>query len=286
MAIVLAVLTSLFIGLGETISSRETRSTRAVEITVVYFASGLVLVALALSSSIPLAWDHTAAKSQRNTADVGYGALSGLFNGFALLLLYLAYTESSVGIALPVTAMVSVVAPVVVDLVVRQSSAGGLLVAGVVIGTLSLGLTSFSPDLRGHILKGVLLAIGAGLCYGAMLILLAETRSESGLWPVLPQRVVSLAVAVSMARSTGPRALPVRQARRLPAMAGVFGAAGLITFALAAQRGSLSAVSVVGSQYAAVAIVAGYFFDGLRVWWWQVAGLVGTIVGVAFIIIG
>ncbi len=277
-AIALAALTSLLIGLGETVSARETRSTRAVEITVAYFASGLVLVTLGLAAGvIPSEW---------NRADVTYGALSGLFNGFALILLYLAYTESSVGIALPITGMVSVVAPVAVDLAINGSAVSGFLIVGVVIGTLSLGLTSFSPDLKGKILKGVVLATGSGLCYGAMLILLAETSSESGLWPVLPQRMASLVVAVSMARLTGPRALPTRGARRLPVIAGLFGSAGLITFALAAQRGSLSAVSVVGSQYAAVAIVAGYLIDGTSVRWWQVVGLTGTIIGVALIIFG
>ncbi len=277
-AIALAALTSLLIGLGETVSARETRATRAVEITVAYFASGLVLVALGLMTGvIPSTWDE---------ADVAYGAVSGLFNGFALILLYLAYTESSVGIALPITGMVSVVAPVAVDLAINGSAVSSLLIAGVVIGTLSLGLTSFSPDLKGKILKGVALAAGSGFCYGAMLILLAETSSESGLWPVLPQRMVSLIVAVTMARLTGSRALPIRGARRLPATAGLFGSAGLITFALAAQRGSLSAVSVVGSQYAAVAIVAGYLLEGTKVRWWQVVGLVGTIVGLTLIIIG
>ncbi len=278
MAIALAALTSLFIGLGETVSGRETRSTRAVEITVAYFASGLVLVIFGLAAGlIPSTWDQ---------ADVVYGALSGLFNGFALILLYLAYTESSVGIALPITGMVSVVAPVAVDLAINGSVVSGLLIVGVVVGILSLGLTSFSPDLKGEILKGVMLATGSGLCYGAMLILLAETSSASGLWPVLPQRLVSLIVAISMARLTGQRALPVRGARRLPATAGLFGSAGLITFALAAQRGSLSAVSVVGSQYAAVAIVAGYLIDGTRVRWWQGVGLLGTIIGLTFIIVG
>lgn len=64
-----------------------------------------------------------------------------------------------------------------------------------------------------------------------MLILLAETSSESGLWPVLPQRMVSLSVAVVVARLTGPR-------------------------------------------------------DGTTVRWWQVVGLIGTIVGVSLILFG
>ncbi len=278
MAIVLAAFCSLFIGLGEIISARQTTSTRPAEITVGYFAGGLLLTIAALASGV--------LPSVFLPNDLVYGALSGLFNGFALVLLYSAYSVSSVGVALPTTGMVSIVVPVVVDLAFKGTQPSGALVVGAIIGTGSLGLTSFSPDLGGRVIRGAMLAVGSGLCYGAMLILLAETTTESGLWPVLPQRVVSLGVAVGVARSSGPRAWPPSGTRLPPALAGAFGALGLIVFALAAQRGSLSVVSVVGSQYAAVAIIGGLMLGGPKVWWWQVVGLVGSAVGVSLVIIG
>lgn len=278
MAIVLAALTSLFIGAGESISSRETRAIRAVEITVMYFLSGFVVAVVALTSGIvPSEW---------SVQDLAYGAAAGVFNGFALMLLYVGYTTSSVGVTLPTAGMVSVAVPVLVDLAVVGSAPSVVLVVGVVIGTAALGLTSFSPVIGGQIAKGVALAIGAGTCYGLMLILFAQTSEESGLWPVVPARASSLAIAMLIARSTGPRAWPPSGSRRSSSVAGVLGALGLVTFALAAQRGSLTVVSVLGSQYPSVAIVGSYFLDGATIRWWQAVGLIGTLVGVILITIG
>lgn len=278
MTIALAAFASLFIGAGESVSSRETKAVRAVEVTVMYFLAGLALTIGALASGlVPSEW---------SAQDVAYGALAGVFNAFALMFLYIGYTTSSVGVTLPTAGMVSVAVPVLVDLAIVGSTPSAVLIAGVVVGIVALGLTSFSPDIGGKIAIGVVLAVGAGSCYGLMLIVLSQTSEESGLWPVVPARAASLAVAMGVARATGPRALAPRGSRRLSSIAGLLGAAGLVTFALAAQRETLTVVSVVGSQYPSVAIVGSYFLEGAKVYWWQVVGLVGTLVGVTLITIG
>ncbi len=55
---------------------------------------------------------------------------------------------------------------------------------------------------------------------------------------------------------------------------------------MAIREGSLAVASVVGSQYAAVAVLLGVLVRGQRMWWWQGLGLGGSSIAVALIAIG
>ena len=68
---------------------------------------------------------------------------------------------------------------------------------------------------------------------------------------------------------------------------GLFATAAVILIFLALQLGgSLATVSVIASQYAAVAVLLGVVFRGQRLWWWQAVGLAGASVAVGLITLG
>ena len=120
-----------------------------------------------------------------------------------------------------------------------------------------------------------------------MLILLSHIGNGAGGSPLLLQRVVAFLIAISVARSTGPRIFPSeRKAFITSFVAGIFGIAAVILFVLAVRGGSLAVVSVAGSQYAAVAVLLGVAIRGQRMWWWQGVGLGGSSLALALIAIG
>ena len=56
-----------------------------------------------------------------------------------------------------------------------------------------------------------------------------------------------------------------------------------LTFVLAAQRGSLAAVSVLGAQYAALSSSMAFLLVGERLRWWQTVGVAASGASVALI---
>ncbi len=102
------------------------------------------------------------------------------------------------------------------------------------------------------------------------------------------QRSIGLVIAAAVARATGPRILPAdRSARVMSFVVGLFATAALLLILLALQLGgSLAVVSVISSQYAAVAVLLGVILRGQRLWWWQALGLVGASVAVVLITVG
>ncbi len=68
---------------------------------------------------------------------------------------------------------------------------------------------------------------------------------------------------------------------------GIFATSAIVLFVLALQAGgSLAVVSVIGSQYAAVAVLLGVLFGGQTMRWWQGLGLIGASLAVALIAVG
>ena len=94
-------------------------------------------------------------------------------------------------------------------------------------------------------------------------------------------------IAISVTRATGPRIFPSERSDFIVSFgAGLFAIAAVVLFVLALREGSLAVASVVGSQYAAVAVILGVVVRGQRMWWWQGLGLGGSSLAVALIVIG
>ena len=95
-------------------------------------------------------------------------------------------------------------------------------------------------------------------------------------------------IAVVATGSTGPRILPAEAADRRSAFGvGLFATTAVILFVLAVQAGgSLAVVSVMGSQYAAVAVLLGVVLHKQPLRWWQGVGLTLTSLAVALITVG
>jgi drug/metabolite transporter (DMT)-like permease len=272
-----AVLSTIAIGLGEFFAGGVAKRTRATEVTSTMFVSGVVMMAL-----ITAVWPGDPDRS-----DLAFGALAGVANGVGILLLYFAYSRGSVRSAAPAAAVVMSAVPIVWDVIVSGATPSVLSSFGIALGVVAIAVSSYEPDDSGAGRAGLATAIAGGAVFGALLILLSYIDSDAGGSALLVQRVVALVVAVSVTRATGPRIFPrERHDLATSALVGVFATAAILLFVLALRGGSLSVVSVVSSQYAAVAVLLGVVFRGQRMWWWQGLGLVGASLAVALIAVG
>ena len=278
MTVGFAILSTICIGLGEFFASGVTGRARSTEVTAAMFLSGV----LGLLIIVPF-WP-----GDPSSRDLAFGALAGLANGVGILLLYLAYSRGSLRSAAPAAAVVMSGIPVGWDVLISGASPSTITGIGLAIGVTAIALSSYegggdAADDR----SSVPIAMLAGAVFGILLILLAEVSDDGGGTPILVQRIVALSLTIVVARATGPRVLPaIRRDLAVSLGVGVFATAAIVLFVLALEGGSLSVTSVIGSQYAAVAVLLGVVFRGQRMWWWQAVGLAGASASVALVAIG
>ncbi|MGI9608451.1 MAG: EamA family transporter [Acidimicrobiales bacterium] len=278
MAILLAMLSTISIASGEFLAGGVTKRTRANEVTSAMFVAGVAMTAV-----VALVWPGD--PTQR---DLIFGALAGLANGTGILLLYVAYSRGSLRSAAPAAAVTMSSVPIAWDVVVTGTNPSTLSWVGIVLGVAAIALSSYE---RGEVEDdryGLPIAMLAGAIFGVLLIFLGEIGDDAGGTPLFVQRASALALAVIVTRATGPRILPGRRADRATSFVlGLFATTAIVLFVLALQAGgSLAVVSVIGSQYAGVAVVLGVLLRGQRMWWWQAVGLAGASLAVALISIG
>ena len=271
------MLSTFSIGLSDFFASDVTKRARANEVTSAVLFAGVVVMAVAA-----VFWS-----GNPTTSDLMYGGFAGTANGVGLLLLFVAYSRGSLRSTAPAAAVAMSGVPVLWDILVSGATPSAVTSIGLALGVVAIALSSYERgDPYGGAAKLFIAAL-AGVSFGSMLILLSHIGDGADGSPLLLQRVVAFLIAISVARSTGPRIFPSeRKAFITSFVAGIFGIAAVILFVLAVRGGSLAVVSVAGSQYAAVAVLLGVAIRGQRMWWWQGVGLGGSSLAVALIAIG
>ena len=223
--------------------------------------------------------------SQWLAADMLLGAATGVLVFLALSSLYLGYASASAGIVGPPAAVISVVLPVTVDFAVGGVP-GPRVVAGIVVGVLSVLAISYAPRFVGDLRRGLLFSAGAGIGYGLLFVVLDQLSPESGFWPVVAQRTVAFcAIALTCLVRRDP-VFPERAVFASATLGASCAGVGALFFVYGVQHGDLAPIAVTGTQYAAVTVVCGILFRGERLFWWQVVGLCGTVSAVGLIVTG
>ena len=277
MSVIYAVLSTFSIALSDFFASAVTKRERANEVTSTVLFAGVVVMAVAA-----VFWS-----GNPTTSDLVHGALAGAANGVGILLLFIAYSRGSLRSTAPTAAVVMSGVPVLWDVLVSGTSPSTVTSIGLSLGVVAIALSSYERGDPDNGSAGLFVAALAGVVFGILLILLSYIGDDAGGSPLLLQRVVAFLIAISVTRATGPRIFPsARSAFITSFVAGIFGIAALVLFLLALRGGSLAVVSVVASQYAAVAVLLGVAIRGQRMWWWQALGLGGSSLAVALIAIG
>jgi drug/metabolite transporter (DMT)-like permease len=258
-------------GAGDFCGGLATRRANVHGVVIGAHASGAVLfLALALVSREPVA-------AFANLAACG---AAGLFGSLGLLALYRALAMGRMGIAAPVSGVLSAAVPVVAGAVL-EGTPGAIRLTGFALALMAVWLVSRGDD--GACRAGDLgLPVAAGLGFGLFIVIIGRASAGGVFWPLVSARVASLSALTLVARLGRQRLLP---ARGLPlvVLAGLFDGAGSAFIVLATHAGRLDVAAVLCSLYPATTVVLAWVFLRERISRWQFTGLMLALSAIVMI---
>ena len=275
MPVALALLSSLLWGTSDFLGG--TAAKRLASLVVVGASQGIALVLV-----VPLALtvgdrpDHLWA-----------GPVAGLAGLIGLGAFYAALASGTMGVIAPIAAAGAVV-PVIVGLA-RGESPTVLQGAGIAIALAGVILAS-GPELSGGASTRPLMLAGlSALAFGWVAVLVAEgSKGGSGsiVVTLLVMRCSSVGLLAAVWLVRRGRLGLSRPDLPLLAAVGVGDVAANASFALASRSGLLSVVAVLASLYPVVTVLLARQIHAERLRPIQVAGVLGTLGGVALLAVG
>lgn len=230
-----------------------------------------------------------------------YGSLSGVAGAVAIALLYASLAIGPMSILSPLTAVVSAIVPLVWGLA-RGERLGTLGYVALGLALVAVVLVGFVPSgggelVRGAVrpsLRGVLMGVGAGAGIGVFLILLDASPDDSGVVPLILNRIVNaaimfviVAVVAVLARRRGTALAPLtRTALWLTIACGLLDVTANALLLVGVRVGDLSVMAVLAALYPAGTIILAAAVLRERIAVLQYVGLVLAIAAAAMLAVG
>jgi uncharacterized membrane protein len=266
MSVPFALPAAVTYGIADFTGGLAARRAPVLVVTVVAQAAGLVslLFVVGLVAGRPSA------------AAFGFGALAGIAGASGLLLYLRALAVGPMGVVAPISAVISAGLPLAVGLVGGERL-GPVAVLAVAVALVAILLATAGTRKDAAASTGLLLGLAAGVGFGLFFIGLDATPPDSGLWPLLGGRVVSVTLlaclvlrhhlplptrtrAASLAGGPGlPAKAGVRSRTFAPVLlmvvCGVVDTFANVLFLVATRLGDLGISSVVVSLYPVVVVL-------------------------------
>jgi drug/metabolite transporter (DMT)-like permease len=280
--ILLALLSAALYGTGDYAGGHASRRVSSIKVVVLSQAVGLLTLAVAL----PILGDPPPP-----ARDWMWGLLGGASGGLALICFYRALAEGAMTVVAPTTAVVSGGLPVVAGLALGEHPSA-LALSGAVLAVLAILLVTggHRPEISTRHTPPfvVVLAVLAGLGFGALFVFFQRTSDASGLWPLVGARAASVPIAFTIAVSTGagPAVWRKIMSWRLITICGIFDMVANMLYVEATRHGLLAVVGAIAALYPVSTIVLAYGRDGERLTRWQFAGLGVTLSALVLVAIG
>jgi drug/metabolite transporter (DMT)-like permease len=286
LTVVIGLVSALVFGSADFLGGLASRRMSAVLTTAIVALAGFVVLLLGL----PLfggTWSVQA---------VLLGAASGIAGAIAIGLLYACLAVGPMSILSPLTAVVSAIVPLVFGLVggERLGTIGYLALGLAVVAIVMVGFVPEKGAVRPTV-RAVLMAVGSGAAIGTFLIIIDAAPDDSGLIPLVVNRVVNAAimftivaimVIVARRRSSGPAHGVWRDGLRLAIACGVLDAIANVGLLIGVRTGDLSVMAVLVALYPAGTIILAAVVLRERIAPVQYAGLVLAIVAGAMLALG
>jgi drug/metabolite transporter (DMT)-like permease len=240
MSVPIALPTAFAYGVADFAGGLAAKRAPVLAVTAVVQLAGLLVLA-------PMMWllpGHPSAGA------LGVGALAGIAGVGGLLLYLRALAVGPMGVVAPLSAVVGAGLPLLVG-VLGGERLGPVTLLAVGVALVAILLATAGTGREAGTRLGPLLGLAAGVGFGLFFIGLDATPSDSGLWPLLAGRVVTvtlLAVLILVRRSTA-------RPNRLMIVSGVADSAANAGFLLATRLGDLGVSAVVVSLYPVVVVV-------------------------------
>jgi drug/metabolite transporter (DMT)-like permease len=224
-----------------------------------------------------------------------YGLLSGVLCGAGLVALYGALSQGSMGLAAALSGVLTAVIPVLYSWF-REAHAAPHRLIGFAVAALAIWLVAYTPGPASAVSqphpRGLGLAVCAGLCFGAMLILMHMAAAHGVLRELIAMRITSTSVAVLsgtvlwLVRSRKKPAdtgFPTGKLLLLAMLAGVLDTSGNFLYLFASLLGRLDVAAVLSSLYPASTMLLAAWLLKERATRGQTAGMALALAAVVLI---
>ena len=264
LVVLVGMLSALVFGSADFLGGLAAKRISPLRVTAIAAAVGLGILLLAYPI-VGGVWSWDA---------VLFGGLSGVSGALAISLLYACLAIGPMSILSPLTAVVSAIVPAAVGIFVRGDHFGLLGYIALGLALVAVVLVGFVRDSRAvhPTLRGILMAIGSGVCIGLFLVIIDLTPRNSGLVPLIANRGVNAVlmfatvgiIALLARRRERGQAAPVpaaprgsgwRPGIRLAIACGIVDAVANCGLLLGIRIGDLSVIAVLTALYPAGTII-------------------------------
>ena len=274
MSSLLALGSAISFGISDFIGGFASKQLAA---TRVSFRAAWAALALAVVGWMVMGGDIT-------VRDSWLGAAAGLAGLTGLVFLFKALAIGPMAAVSPITALVGALVPVSVGLIGGERP-GLLALTGAGLGLIAVPLVSGIDRQGGQraARSTVIMAIVAGMGFGAFFAVIAQIDPATGLWPLIPAKLATL-VALGVILMVSPKADKApRIAARWAYASGAIDMLANVFFLLATQIGLLSITGVISSLYPAVTVALGRLVLKEHLTTLQIAGVVLVIAALTLI---
>jgi drug/metabolite transporter (DMT)-like permease len=270
--VIFGLVASLCWGSGDFSGGLASRRANPSAVIIAAYAAGFVLlIALALIGREQLP----------SPLDIMWGGLAGLVGAIGLAAFYQALASGRMGIAAPVSAVMTATLPVLFNVFIAGLP-GWFQIAGFLIALLAIALISRPEGTKGRP-EGIGLALLAGCGFGTFFILISRVNHDSTFWPLAMARFTSVLFLLIVVRMRRQQMLPKRSLVPLVLLAGILDALGNTFFVLAAHAGRLDVAAVLASLYPAATVLLAAIFLRERLTRIQAAGVLLALLAVPLI---
>ncbi|MBX3081139.1 MAG: DMT family transporter [Anaerolineae bacterium] len=229
----------------------------------------LIVLALLLRETIPPFTDWV------------WGGAAGIAGALGILCLYRALATTRMGIAAPVSAVVTATVPVIFAIFTQGLPATYKLI-GFVIALIAVWLTSQSDGGRIRV-SDLTMPLLAGIGFGSFLILIDQGNDVSVLWSLVAARFASIVMMIGVIATTRQAWRPAAPQLKIIGLAGILDTGGNLFYSLAAQTGYLAQAAVLSSLYPAATVMLALMILREKLHRVQMLGVVLAVVAIALI---
>lgn len=208
--------------------------------------------------------------------------LAGVAGSVGLAALYRGLATGSAAVVAPTSGVLGAALPVLFTAVVAGAPAP-LQIVGFALAIAGIFLVSqvTSGDARSA-RRGFLLAVVAGIGFGAFFILIAEAEQGQVFTPLILSRLVQLAAALLLMR-VNRLPLPSPRGNPIALLSGLLDAGGNIFYLLAGQLLRLDVAAVIASLYPASTVILASIIDKEKVTAGQRIGVILCLAAILLI---
>src|SRR5947209_15362461 len=270
--VIFGLAASLCWGSGDFNGGLASRRANASSVVIAAYAVGFVLLVV-----LALIWKEPFPAP----LDITWGGLAGLAGAIGLIAFYSALSIGRMGIAAPISAVLTAGLPVIFS-AFTEGLPGLLQLGGFLLALLAITLISRPERSKGRP-EGIGLALLAGCGFGCFFILISRVTPSATFWPLAVARCTAILFLLIAVRIRQQPVLPTLTVAPLILLAGVLDSIGNAFFVLAAHAGRLDVAAILSSLYPAATVLLAALLLRERVTRIQGIGILLALIAVPLI---